>query len=316
HDYGGPGLGLYRPAHLLPNRRHLPTEEEHFEVYKSVLEGIAPHPATIRTFDLGGDKFVSSMRLPEEVNPALGLRAIRLCLEHDEIFRVQLRALLRASVHGKLRIMFPLISGIEELKKTKEILEEIKAELARAAIPFDPDVEIGTMIEVPSAAVIADLLAEEVDFFSIGTNDLIQYALAIDRINEHVSYLYEPLHPAILRMLRMIVEAAHNRGIPVSICGEMAAEELYTLVLLGLGVDQLSMTPISIPRVKQIIRESTIEEAKRIAEACMTFSTAEEIERFVANEMATLFPEHFMRPPDRPLPTQTSKPENIVVEHP
>jgi len=202
---------------------------------------------------------------------------------------------LRASVHGKLRILFPMISGIEEIRKARAILEEVKKDLARTKIPFDEEIEIGAMIEIPSASDIADILAREVDFFSIGTNDLIQYALAVDRINEHVSYLYEPLHPAVLRIIRWVVQSGHQAGIPVAICGEMAAEPAYVIVLLGLGLDEFSMNPVFIPKVKKVLRMSRFEETRSLVEKLLQFPTASEIEHFIRTWMAKHFPKDFIK---------------------
>jgi phosphotransferase system enzyme I (PtsI) len=221
----------------------------------------------------------------------MGLRAIRFSLKEVEIFKVQLRGILRASAHGKLRILFPLISGVKEIVQAKAILEEVKRGLTKARIPFDKKVEIGAMIEIPSASIIADLLAKEVDFFSIGTNDLIQYALAIDRVNEHVSYLYEPLHPAILRMIQGVVRAGEQKGIPVAICGEMATEPAYVMILMGLGLQEFSMNPISIPKVKRLLRMSRFEETQALAEEVFKLSTASEIEGHVRQWMTEKFPE-------------------------
>jgi phosphotransferase system enzyme I (PtsI) len=289
--HGAEGIGLYRTEILYLNRKDLPTEEEHFQTYRRLVENVYPAAATIRTLDIGGDKFLPNYSKNNELNPALGLRAIRFSLRETEIFRTQLRGILRASVHGKLRILFPMISGIEEIRQAKAILEEVKKGLAGAKIPFDEKIEIGAMIEIPSASDIADILAREVDFFSIGTNDLIQYALAVDRINEHVSYLYEPLHPAVLRIIRWVVQSGHQAGIPVAICGEMAAEPAYAVVLLGLGLDEFSMNPISIPKVKKVLRMSRFEETRSLVEQLFQFSTASEIEGFVRKWAATRFPE-------------------------
>ncbi len=291
--HGAEGIGLYRTEILYLNRKDLPTEEEHFRTYRRLVEDIYPATATIRTLDIGGDKFLPDYSKSNELNPALGLRAIRFSLKETEIFKTQLRGILRASVHGKLRILLPMISGIEEIRQTKTILEEVKKGLARAKIPFDEKMEIGAMIEIPSASDIADILAREVDFFSIGTNDLIQYALAVDRINEHVSYLYEPLHPAVLRIIRWVVQSGHQAGIPVAICGEMAAEPAYAVVLLGLGLDELSMNPVSIPKVKKVLRMSRFEESRSLVEQLFQFATASEIERFVRKWIAKRFPEDF-----------------------
>ncbi|MBW2039513.1 MAG: phosphoenolpyruvate--protein phosphotransferase [Deltaproteobacteria bacterium] len=294
-QYGAEGIGLYRTEYLYLNRRTLPTEEEHFQAYKKLAEEIAPYPVTIRTLDLGGDKFASHIDLAEEMNPVMGLRAIRFCIKEKEIFKSQLRGILRASTYGKLKIMFPMISGVEELRQVKTILEEAKEELASRGVPFDQEIALGVMIEIPSAALTADILAREVDFFSIGTNDLIQYSLAIDRVNEHVSYLYEPLHPAILRSIKGVVDIAHEAGIEVGICGEMAADPACTLCFLGLGLDELSMNAIAIPRVKKVLRRSTRTEGERLLKEVLKFSTAKETELFIRKEMAELFPEDFIQ---------------------
>ena len=291
--HGAEGVGLYRTEILYLNRKDLPTEEEHFKTYRGLLESIYPATATIRTLDIGGDKFLPGYSKNNELNPALGLRAIRFSLKETEIFKTQLRGILRASVYGKLKILLPMISGIEEVRQAKAILEEVKKSLAKAKIPFDEEIQIGAMIEIPSASDIADILAREVNFFSIGTNDLIQYALAVDRINEHVSYLYEPLHPAVLRIIRWVVRSGHEAGIPVAICGEMAAEPLYAVVLLGLGLDEFSMNPISIPKVKKVLRKARFEEARSLVEQLFQFPTASEIECFLRSWMAKKFPGDF-----------------------
>ena len=233
------------------------------------------------------------MDIAEEMNPAMGLRAIRFCLKEIEIFKTQLRGILRASAYGEVRLMFPMISGIEELNKAKAVLEEVKDELSEAGIPFDKGMPVGIMIEVPSAAILADKLAKEVDFFSIGTNDLLQYSLAIDRVNEHVAYLYEPLHPAILRVVKNVADAAHNEGIEVGICGEMAGEPDYALVLLGLGLDQFSMDALSIPKVKKLIRSITFKESKEIMEKALTFSTVSEVKEFMKDRINGLSKKEF-----------------------
>jgi phosphotransferase system enzyme I (PtsI) len=288
---GAYGVGLYRTEFLFLNRKDLPSEEEHFETYRKVAEKFVRHPVTIRTFDLGGDKFASQLELAEEMNPAMGLRAIRFCLKEKEIFKPQLRAILRASTYGKVRMMFPMISGVGELREAMAVVEEVRGELRRRRIPYDKEMPIGIMIEIPSAAIVADLLAREVRFFSIGTNDLIQYSLAIDRVNEHVSYLYEPLHPAILRLIRRVVEAGHDAGIPVSMCGEMAGEPFYSYALLGLGLDELSMNAAAIPRVKRILRKSVAYEAKEFAGALLLHATAAEIGRALRKKVEDLFPD-------------------------
>jgi phosphotransferase system enzyme I (PtsI) len=288
---GADGVGLYRTEFLFLNRKDIPSEEEHFETYRKVAEKFVRHPVTIRTLDLGGDKFASQLDLAEEMNPAMGLRAIRFCLKEKEIFKPQLRAILRASTYGKVRMMFPMISGVGELREAMAVVEEVRGELRRRRIPYDKEMPIGIMIEIPAAAIMADLLAREVGFFSIGTNDLIQYSLAIDRVNEHVSYLYEPLHPAILRLIRRVVEAGHDAGIPVSMCGEMAGEPIYSYALLGLGLDELSMNAAAIPRVKRILRKSVAYEAKEFAGSLLLHATAAEIGRVLRKKVEDLFPD-------------------------
>jgi phosphotransferase system enzyme I (PtsI) len=288
---GAYGVGLYRTEFLFLNRKDLPSEEEHFETYRKVAEKFVRHPVTIRTFDLGGDKFASQIELAEEMNPAMGLRAIRFCLKEKEIFKPQIRAILRASTYGNVRMMFPMISGVGELREAMAVVEEVRGELRRRRIPYDKEMSIGIMVEIPSAAIMADLLAREVGFFSIGTNDLIQYSLAIDRVNEHVSYLYEPLHPAILRLIRRIVEAGHDAGIPVSMCGEMAGEPFYSYALLGLGLDELSMNAAAIPRVKRILRKSVAYEAKEFSGTLLLHATATEIGKALRKKVEDLFPD-------------------------
>ncbi|MCE5280783.1 MAG: phosphoenolpyruvate--protein phosphotransferase [Deltaproteobacteria bacterium] len=291
--HGADGIGLYRTEFIYINREVLPDEEDHLANYRSVVGVKGLSWATIRTFDLGGDKFFPDRKPSRELNPQLGLRAIRFCLKEMELFKVQLRAILRASVQGKLRIMFPMISGIEEIREAKRILMEVKGELLAKGIPIGQEIEIGVMIEVPSAVIVAEELAAEVDFFSIGTNDLIQYVLAIDRINERVTYLYEPLHPAVLRLIRQVVDIGHRAGIRVAMCGEMAGEPAYTLILLGLELDELSMNPLAIPRIKKIIRGSTLKESKNLLEQVMKISSTSEIRAFVETAMRERFPEEF-----------------------
>lgn len=293
-EHGAEGIGLYRTEFLYMGKR-LPMEEEHFETYRKLAEGVAPYSATIRTLDMGGDKMVSHIEWAEEINPAMGLRAIRFSLKEVELFRTQLSGILRASAYGKLKIMFPMISGIQELRQAKGILEEVRKELDSKGIPYDREIEVGIMMEIPSAAAIADILAKEVDFFSIGTNDLIQYSLAIDRVNEHVAYLYEPLHPAIIRIIKGIVDSAHAAGIKVSMCGEMAGEPAYVPILLGLELDELSMNAPVIPWVKKIVMAMSASEAKKLLRDVMSFSTGAEIEGRVREHMAELFPDEFVR---------------------
>jgi len=291
--HGTDRIGLYRTEFIYINKEQLPTEEEHFANYRRVVSDPEIKWATIRTFDLGGDKFVSDPKLAEEMNPAMGLRAIRFCLQEVELFKVQLRAILRASAYGNTKILFPMISGVAEIREVKRILREVKQELIAEGFSIGDNPEIGIMIEVPSAVMMADKLAEEVDFFSIGTNDLIQYAMAIDRVNERVTYLYDPLHPAILRLIKHVVDAGHKAGIKIAMCGEMAGDPAYSMILLGLGLDELSMTPLAIPRVKRIIRRSTLKESVELLNTVMTFSTVGEIETYVRNYMVEKFPEDF-----------------------
>ena len=291
--HGADGIGLYRTEFIYINREQLPDEEDHLAHYRSVVGVKGLSWATIRTFDLGGDKFFPDKKSSRELNPQLGLRAIRFCLKEEELFRVQLRAILRSSVQGKLRIMFPMISGIEEIREAKRIFNEVKNELLAKGTELGNDIEIGIMIEVPSAVIVAEELAKEVDFFSIGTNDLIQYVLAIDRINERVTYLYEPLHPAVLRLIKQVVDIGHRAGIRVAMCGEMAGEPAYTMILLGLELDELSMNPLAIPRVKKIIRGATLKESKALLNKVMTLSSTAEIRAFVDAAMRKRFPEEF-----------------------
>ncbi len=275
--YGAEGVGLYRTEYLYLNRDRLPNEEEHFENYRKLAEVVEPYQATIRTFDLGGDKFISEPKAAAEMNPALGLRAIRFCLRHPDIFKTQIRGILRASAFGKIRMMFPLISDLEEVLEAKKIMREAMDELDREGVKFDPAIPVGIMVEVPSAVLMADKLAEQVDFFSIGTNDLIQYVLAIDRVNEYVSYLYQPLHPAVLWMIKRTVDAGHQAGIQVAMCGEMAGDIYLLPILVGLGLDQLSMPARLIPRVRKVLRGFQAGELKPVAEELLKFSTAEKI---------------------------------------
>jgi phosphoenolpyruvate-protein phosphotransferase (PTS system enzyme I) len=283
--HGGQGIGLYRSEFFYMNRKDAPTEDEHFHAYKYVAEEMKPYSVIIRTLDLGGDKFLSHFDMPKEIKPFLGWRAIRFCLANPDIFKMQLRAILRASVYGKLRLMYPMISGIDELVQANLILEECKDELRKVRQPFDEDIEVGVMIEVPSAAMTADILAKEVDFFSIGTNDLIQYSLAVDRTNEKVAYLYEPAHPAVLRMVKGIIDAAHANGIWVGMCGEMASDELFTPFLLGLGLDEFSMPSLAVPQIKYILRSMSMTEARKIADEALTLTTAKAVESFMQSKL-------------------------------
>ncbi len=289
--HGGEAIGLYRTEYLFLGRNDLPTEDEHYQNYRKILEAVGRRPVTIRTFDLGGDKLPPGMRLHAD-NPALGMRAIRYCLRQPDMFRTQLRALLRASVHGNLKIMFPMISGVAELRAARKALEDAQAELTRETIPTRK-VPVGIMVELPSAALLADRLARECDFFSIGTNDLIQYTIGIDRQNKDVAYLYKPLHLSVLRQIKGICDAARSAGIPVSVCGEMAGDPLHTLVLLGLGVSELSMNGPSIPVVKKVIRGASLSDTRALAERLLCLTFAEDIEREVRCEMQRRHPELF-----------------------
>jgi phosphoenolpyruvate-protein phosphotransferase (PTS system enzyme I) len=283
--HGGQGIGLYRSEFFYMNRKDAPTEEEHFQAYKYVAEQMNPYPVIIRTLDLGGDKFLSHFDMPKEIKPFLGWRAIRFCLANPDIFKLQLRAILRASVYGKLKLMYPMISSVEELRQANSILDECREELRKIRQPFDENIEVGVMIEVPSAALTADLLATEADFFSIGTNDLIQYALAVDRTNEKVAYLYEPAHPAVLRMIKNIIDAAHANNIWVGMCGEMASDEIFTPVLLGLGLDEFSMPSLAVPQIKYILRSMTMAEAQKIAAEALTLTTAKAVESYMQSKL-------------------------------
>jgi len=292
-ERGGEGIGLFRTEFLYMNRYYLPSEAEHFRAYKTLAEQTAPYPSTVRTLDLGGDKFISQLDVYDELNPVLGLRAIRLCLEHVDLFKTQLRAILQASTFGTLKIMYPMISGIDELRSANAVLEEVKADLRQEGIPFDEEIEVGIMIEIPSAAMTSDILAKEVDFFSIGTNDLIQYSIAIDRVNKNVAYLYEPLHPGILRLISQTIEAAHSNHIPVGMCGEMASDPKYTLLLLGMGLDQYSTNADALLKIKKIIRSMSLAEAQEIAQQALSYASASEIEHFITKLMEERFPDIF-----------------------
>lgn len=289
--HGAEGIGLYRTEFFYLNRTDFPTEEEQFQSYKSVAERLAPQSVIIRTVDLGGDKFISPLDLPTEMNPFMGWRAIRFCLARPDVFRVQLRAILRASAYGNLKLMFPMISGLEELRRAHEILQGVRGELTREGHAFSPAMDVGAMIEVPSAALTCDLLAKEAKFFSIGTNDLIQYALAVDRVNEKIAYLYEPAHPAVIRLLKQILDAGHQAGIWVGMCGEMAGEPALALLLLGLGLDEFSVSPIQVPLIKKVIRAVEYHTAQTIAQQAMQFQTGKEVEAFLLSHLRQLVPD-------------------------
>ncbi|MCC0635144.1 MULTISPECIES: phosphoenolpyruvate--protein phosphotransferase [unclassified Clostridioides] len=275
------GVGLYRTEFLYMDRDSFPTEEIQYEAYKAVLEGMEGKPIVIRTLDIGGDKELSYLTMEPEMNPFLGYRAIRLCLDRTDIFKTQLRALYRASVHGRLRIMFPMISSLEELLQAKEVVKEVLAELDSEGIAYAKDVEIGMMIEVPSAAVISDILAKHVDFFSIGTNDLIQYTCAVDRMNQKISYLYNQFNPAVLRLIKTVIDNAHKEGKWAGMCGESAGDQKMIPILLGMGLDEFSMSPISILPARKLITSVKEADMKKLADEVLNMGTAEEIKRYI-----------------------------------
>ena len=275
------GVGLYRTEFLYMDRDSFPTEEIQYEAYKAVLEGMDGKPIVIRTLDIGGDKELSYLSMEPEMNPFLGYRAIRLCLDRKDIFKTQLRALYRASVHGRLRIMFPMISSLEELLQAKEVVKEVLAELDSEGVAYAKDVEIGMMIEVPSAAVISDVLAKHVDFFSIGTNDLIQYTCAVDRMNQKISYLYNQFNPAVLRLIKTVIDNAHKEGKWAGMCGESAGDQKMIPILLGMGLDEFSMSPISILPARKLITSVKESDMKKLADDVLNMGTAEEIKSYI-----------------------------------
>lgn len=296
--YGAEGIGLFRSEFDYFHNKVLPDEDQLYATYRDLLNTLSPMAVTVRTLDVGGDKFAdklvhSDVRIDLERNPALGLRSIRFSLREPRLFITQLRALLRASVHGNLRILFPMISSLSELHSVQDILDEVKEELAHAKIPFSRDILIGIMIEVPSAVVMADTLAKEVDFFSIGTNDLIQYSLAIDRGNHNVAHMYEPLHPAVLRMIRQTVTAGHASGIEVGLCGEMAGDVVCAPVLLGLGLDELSMRPSALPYVKRLLRHSRFRQLADLGDHVLRCADGEEVRRFLSSYLPRYYSEEF-----------------------
>ncbi|RAL24277.1 phosphoenolpyruvate--protein phosphotransferase [Thermoflavimicrobium daqui] len=277
------GIGLFRSEFLFMDRADLPSEEEQFAAYAEVIQKMNGKPVIIRTLDIGGDKHLPYLNLPEEMNPFLGWRAIRISLDQVDLFKTQLRAILRASVHGKALIMFPMISHVEQVQRAKEILEEVKQELQAKGVAFDPSVEVGIMIEIPSSCLIADELAKEVDFFSIGTNDLVQYTLAVDRMNEQIQHLYNYFHPAVLRLIKMVIDASHRHQIWTGMCGEMAGDPLATKLLLGLGLDEFSASA-NLLQVKKQIRSTSLADAKKVADHALTFATAEEVQQYLSQQ--------------------------------
>jgi phosphotransferase system enzyme I (PtsI) len=293
-SYGAEGVGLFRTEFIYLQRSTLPTEEDHYEVYARLANETYPHPVTIRTIDIGGEKTLPQLQIETEPNPALGLRAIRFSLRERELFRVQLRAILRASARGNVRILIPMITEAEEIGEVKLLFEEVKDDLRAKKIPFDPHLPLGIMIEVPAAAAIADILAREVDYFSIGTNDLIQYNLAVDRSNEFVSYLYKPFHPSVLRLIRFVIDAAHKAGKDVAVCGEMAADPLLAMVLLGFGMRTFSMNPIFIPKVKKALRAVEVRTVRRVVHQALMLRSAQEIEEYLIEKLLVKHPDAFL----------------------
>ncbi len=290
-EQGAEGIGLYRTEFLYLSHNGFPTEEELFEDYKRAAQAMSPDPVIIRTLDIGGDKFKDKLTISNETNPALGLRAIRFCLKNPAIFRDQLKAILRASAYGNVQIMLPMISGLNELLDAKAIIKKIKDELKEKGIPYNPDIKVGIIIEVPSAVMIADILARHVDFFSIGTNDLIQYTLAIDRINKEVAYLYDPFHPSIIKMIKHVIDVGKRNSLSVALCGEMASDPLCVPMLIGLGLRQLSMNSRIIPFIKKLIRSFSIQDLKKDIEKIMELTTPEEIRSYLLRRMEEMFPE-------------------------
>lgn len=291
--YGAEGIGLYRTEYIFLGRRDLPSEEEQYKAYFKVAKDANPHSVIFRTIDIGGDKFLSQPEVPQEMSPFLGWRAIRFCLARPEVFKVQLRAILRASVVNNVKLMFPMISGVEELRQAKTLLEKCKKELKKEGKKFDNNISVGAMIEVPSAALTADVLAKECDFFSIGTNDLIQYSLAVDRTNEKVAYLYEPGHPAVLRLIKSIIEVAHQNDIWVGMCGEMSGEPIFAFLLLGMGLDRFSMSLPQVPKIKELISKINLKDAKAALLQTLEFSTAKEVEVYLQNELRKILGDSF-----------------------
>ncbi len=283
---GADGIGLFRTEFFYLQQKRLPEEKLLYEYFSKVVKAIKPYPVTFRTLDMGGDKLSSALKFEKELNPALGLRAIRFCLKQKNIFRTQLRAILRASAHGDIRILFPLISSLEEIKEAKELLEQVKAELEEERVPYKTSIPVGIMVEVPSAVTLINFLIREIDFLSIGTNDLIQYTLAIDRSNEQVAYLYEPLHPAVLKMIKEIVDVAHQAKVPVNVCGEMAGNPIYIPVLVGLGVDEISLNAQNIPLIKKVLCSISFKEAQNLAKKLVTFGSILEVRECYFNTIS------------------------------
>jgi phosphotransferase system enzyme I (PtsI) len=291
---GAEGVGLFRSEFIYLRRESLPTEEDHYEIYSRLAAGARPRPVTIRTLDIGGEKSLPQLNIEKEPNPALGLRAVRFSLRNKELFRVQLRAILRASAGKNIRVLLPMVTDVDEIAEVKAIFEDVKRELRRSRVAFDEKIPLGVMIEVPAAAALADVILKEVDFVSIGTNDLIQYFLAVDRSNEFVTHLFKPFHPAVLRLIRSVIQAARKAEKDVVVCGEMAADTLGAIVLLGFGLKTFSMNPIFIPRIKKALRSVECKTAERIVEESMKLRSAQEIEEYVTEEILLHHPQVFL----------------------
>ena len=291
---GAEGVGLFRTEFIYFQREALPTEEEHFSIYSRIAKEAHPFPVYIRTVDVGGEKSLPQLKIEKEANPALGLRAIRLSLRDRDLFKVQLKAIIRASFLKNVRILIPMITEIEEIEEIKRLFREVKEELREKRVKFDENIPLGVMIEVPAAAALTDLLVKEVDYLSIGTNDLIQYFLAVDRSNEFVSYLYKPLHPSILRLIKFIIEACQKEGKEIAVCGEMAADPLSAIVLLGFGLKKFSMNPIFIPRIKKALRSVEFKTVRKIVQKAITFKTAQEVEEYIIEKVLVKYPDVFL----------------------
>jgi phosphotransferase system enzyme I (PtsI) len=291
---GAEGIGLFRSEFIYLQSSTLPSEETHFQIYSQIAKDAYPSPVYIRTIDMGGEKNLPQLKIEKEPNPALGLRAIRLSLRDREIFKIQLKAILRASAQGNVKVLIPMITELEEIQEVKLLFQEVQLELKQKNIPHDENIPLGVMIEVPAAAALSDILVKEVNYISIGTNDLIQYYLAVDRSNELVSYLFKPLHPSVLRLIKFIIDAAQRENKEVTVCGEMAADTLSAIVLLGLGLRKFSMNPIFIPRIKNVLRSIEHKTAVEVVEEALTLKTAQEIEECVIERILSKHPKAFL----------------------
>jgi phosphotransferase system enzyme I (PtsI) len=307
-DHGAEGIGLYRTEFLYIDRSTQPDEQEQYELYRAVLEAVAPKPVTLRTFDIGGDKFASSFQLPAEMNPALGLRAVRLALKQPDVFLTQLRAMVRASAHGDLRIMIPMVASVHEMREVRRLLNQAMREVGDRGLAYAKNIPLGMMVEVPAAAVMADVFAREAEFFSLGTNDLIQYALAIDRASRSLATLASPFDPSILRLIHNVARAGHDHRVPVSICGAMASDPLAACLLIGLGLKDLSMEAAAIPEIKEALRRVTVTECERAAEAALACDSSDAVEELVAREFAPRFFDLLAGTADEPVLITRSSP--------